>query len=65
MHVLLLLALVIRALLPVSDDIQRAAELLREAAKAAGCAEPVVAMRWRGDERGIEVEVTCREEERR
>lgn len=59
MPVLLALILMIRATFLPTEDLMEAVELLRAAAKKAGCADPRVSMRSLGDDRRIEIEVRC------
>lgn len=64
MPALCVLALVfLLARIPLNDDAQEIAEELRRVAIRAGCQRPVVAMRWpAGEERLLQIEVTCPEE---
>ena len=57
----LLLALMIQATFPITEDLKDAAELLRQAAIKAGCATPSLSMRWLGGDKGVEIEVRCLE----
>lgn len=54
----LALIVVIHATLPANDAVMDAVELLRDAAKKAGCADPRVAMRSTGNG-SLEIEVRC------
>lgn len=55
----LALTLMIRAIFPSNDAIMDAAELLRDAAKKAGCLDPRLTMRSLGGDKGIEIEIRC------
>lgn len=49
----------IRAVLPMTEDIKDRAEELREVAKKAGCADPGLVMHSNGTG-DIEIEIVCR-----
>ena len=53
----LALIVLIRAILPMTEDVKERAEELRAVAVKAGCARPVVSM-WLSED-GMEIEVTC------
>ena len=60
MRSLLVALVLIRAVLPVSEDVKARAEELRQVAINAGCADPRLVMYAEG-KGTIDVEITCRE----